>query len=441
MTLDANGFTRTTLTEIKDAIDADLKSEVSDSLNTTATGAIGQISSIIANAISAREELAEEVYNALNPDAATGTSLDNLCALTGTIRLSATQGTLTALCTGTALATLSTERKVSLNGYYWTSSSATALAATTAWASATAYTVGDVVTNDTPAKVYICTTAGTSAGSGGPTGTGTAITDGTVTWRYVGDGDGHVELDFTADDYGDDPVAYTYNDLTIETATPGWESAMALEDATQGRDEETNAALRLRRAQDIAATGNATVRAITGDVSSVSGVTHVHVFENDADGTDEDGLPPHSIEVVVLGGTDNDVAQAILDSKGAGIQDYGASSGTATDVEGNSETVYFTRPTEVSIYVDVELTKDADYPTDGDTQVKTAIVDHGNALGVGDDVVLSQLYDNIFSISGVVDVTLIEIGTAPAPSGTSNISIDDREVSDWDTSYITVTST
>jgi hypothetical protein len=57
----------------------------------------------------------------------------------------------------------------------------------TAWAVTTAYTVGEHVTNDTsPVKIYKCTTAGTSAASGGPTGTSSAITDGTVVWQYVG---------------------------------------------------------------------------------------------------------------------------------------------------------------------------------------------------------------------------------------------------------------
>jgi len=34
-------------------------------------------------------------------------------------------------------------------------------------------------------QVYLCTTAGTSAASGGPTGTGASITDGSVVWKYV----------------------------------------------------------------------------------------------------------------------------------------------------------------------------------------------------------------------------------------------------------------
>ncbi|MBI5543607.1 MAG: DUF3383 family protein, partial [Deltaproteobacteria bacterium] len=53
-----------------------------------------------------------------------------------------------------------------------------------AWVISTAYAVGAKRKNDTN-KVYECITAGTSAGSGGPTGTSQDITDGTCHWRYV----------------------------------------------------------------------------------------------------------------------------------------------------------------------------------------------------------------------------------------------------------------
>lgn len=53
------------------------------------------------------------------------------------------------------------------------------------WAASTAYQLLQQVTNDS-GKCYRCTTAGTSAGSGGPTGTGGSITDGTAVWTYVG---------------------------------------------------------------------------------------------------------------------------------------------------------------------------------------------------------------------------------------------------------------
>jgi len=55
-----------------------------------------------------------------------------------------------------------------------------------AWTLSTAYAiVGRIVSNDT-GKMYELITAGTSAGSGGPTGTGTDITDGTCHWKYIG---------------------------------------------------------------------------------------------------------------------------------------------------------------------------------------------------------------------------------------------------------------
>jgi len=52
-----------------------------------------------------------------------------------------------------------------------------------AWSASHAYVLADTVTNDT-LKVYKCITAGTSAGSGGPTGTGADITDGGAHWEY-----------------------------------------------------------------------------------------------------------------------------------------------------------------------------------------------------------------------------------------------------------------
>lgn len=52
------------------------------------------------------------------------------------------------------------------------------------WADTTPYGVGDLVTND-GGKLYVCTVAGTSDGSGGPTGTGSGIADNDVEWDFV----------------------------------------------------------------------------------------------------------------------------------------------------------------------------------------------------------------------------------------------------------------
>jgi hypothetical protein len=54
------------------------------------------------------------------------------------------------------------------------------------WAASTAYVAGDVRRNS--GNIYRCTLGGTSATSGGPTGTGSGIVDGTVTWEFVSTG-------------------------------------------------------------------------------------------------------------------------------------------------------------------------------------------------------------------------------------------------------------
>lgn len=64
---------------------------------------------------------------------------------------------------------------------------AIAAGTTQAWAANTLYLVGDRVING--GNEYLCDTEGTSAGSGGPSGTGTNITDGTTQWDYVGAAD------------------------------------------------------------------------------------------------------------------------------------------------------------------------------------------------------------------------------------------------------------
>ena len=50
------------------------------------------------------------------------------------------------------------------------------------WQASTPVIVGQYVTNG--GNSYVCTTAGTTAASGGPTGTGTGIADGTAVWNY-----------------------------------------------------------------------------------------------------------------------------------------------------------------------------------------------------------------------------------------------------------------
>jgi uncharacterized phage protein gp47/JayE len=244
------------------------------------------------------------------------------------------------------------------------------------------------------------------------------------------------------------PVVANTGTLTvIETAQAGWNSITNAADATLGEDAETDEDLRLRRETELRRAGAGAAEAIKVDVESVTGVTSVTVFENTSDAVDGDGMPAHSFEVLAVGGAANDIAQAIWDGKPAGIEDHGGTPGTATDTDGGTHTVAFTRPTDVPLYLDIFVTVNTDplqgavYPVDGDTQIKAALAAWGqDSLAIGSDLILSQLYPVIFGIDGVLDVTKIEAGTAPAPAGTVNVVIASRSKGSIDTANVTVTT-
>ena len=49
----------------------------------------------------------------------------------------------------------------------------------------------------------------------------------------------------------------------------------------------------------------------------------MQVYENDSNVVDAAGRPPHSVEVVVDGGSNTDIAAQILATKSGGINTYG----------------------------------------------------------------------------------------------------------------------
>lgn len=61
-----------------------------------------------------------------------------------------------------------------------------------AWQGSQAYTADQTITNGV--NQYRVVTGGTSAASGGPTGTGASITDGTVTWAWIAPANASVQL-------------------------------------------------------------------------------------------------------------------------------------------------------------------------------------------------------------------------------------------------------
>jgi hypothetical protein len=121
--------------------------------------------------------------------------------------------------------------------------------------------------------------------------------------------------------------------------------------------------LRSRRERSVARDAQAIIDAIFAAVANVPGVTQNVVLENDTDVTDSNGLPPHSFQVIVVGGVDEEIANVIWLKKPAGILSFGSATTQILDSQGIPHDISFSRPTTVDIYVEIDLTTFPEYPS------------------------------------------------------------------------------
>lgn len=435
------GFVLKPLAQIKADLEASFKATFGASIDLSPDGPFGQIIGILAGSLAEEWEQMQSIYNNAYPDTASGAALDNLCALTGITRLPAKPTKVTAILVGTA-GTVVALGKVASVASVATSrfdlDATVTISALTAWAGTTVYAAGALRTAS--GNVYYCVVGGTSGGVA-PSTTGTAIVDGTVTWRYIAAGTAAVAAALTCELTG--PTACNAGTLSvIETPVAGWNAVSNPADGTLGSNIETNPALRNRRAASVTAPGSSSVNAIRADVLAVAGVTSCVVYENVTDATDGQGRPPHSIEALVQGGTDAAVAAAIFGSKGGGLNTFGSTSSAVLDSQGISHTINFNRPTPVPIYITVNMVKAAaTWPADGPTQVTNALLTYGLTMAVGQPVNDALLYAPVLTVLGVADITNIRIGLAPAPGSSANLVLALRELAVFDSARVVVNVT
>lgn len=219
----------------------------------------------------------------------------------------------------------------------------------------------------------------------------------------------------------------------IETPVSGLNQSTNISDGVTGRDIETDAELRQRRLNSLQIGSAGTIDAIRSFIEqNVSDVSAVFVYENRTDLTDVEGRPPHSIEVVVDGGDDNEIAQAIWDTKPGGIQTYSdtGDSGDATDANGDNQIMNFTRPSSLDMYVEVlyELYNEESFPTDGEDLIKEAVLDYGNTLDIGEDVIPQRFFGYIYeAVSGLSTLEVrVKEGAPPSAADIVQIPISAR---------------
>ena len=132
----------------------------------------------------------------------------------------------------------------------------------------------------------------------------------------------------------------------------------------------------------------------------MDGVTFAAGYENYNDTTDAAGRPPHSIEIVVQGGSDEDVANIIWKNKAGGIRAYGKHYAYAIDINGNRQYLEFTRVNDVYLLLSVTVTSSGGLDDDYAARIKSLLMEE--ILSAGTTIRLQTFIRPIMeSVSGV----------------------------------------
>lgn len=251
-----------------------------------------------------------------------------------------------------------------------------------------------------------------------------------VTIPDSGEGLALIQAAETGPDYNTE--AGTVTVIINPSAVPGIESIRNKNDISGGRLKETDAEFRKRYHQSVDYSGGVNSDAIQAALlGDVNGVTSAFVYENDTDEEDDIyDLPPHSIEAVVYGGLDENIATCIYSRKAGGIQTVGNTEVSVLSASNQQMAIRFSRPTPKYIYIKVTELKTGNAYAGEDT-IRDALIGYigGNTaggLGIGESVTYIKLPGILTAVSGVEDFD-IQIGTDGSSYGRENIEIGYRE--------------
>ena len=225
----------------------------------------------------------------------------------------------------------------------------------------------------------------------------------------------------------------------IVTNRTGFLSCTNLIEPVLGRMQETDVELRQSYIKRISAHAARMTNSIESAIlDSVQGVTAVKCYENKTNLTDEYGRPPHSIEVVVSGGSDMEIAQAILEQKAGGIQTYGSTKVEVPSDDSQPVEVCFNRPQLVYAWLKITLTpsKREALPPNYADLVKTSVVDQCEEILPGRTLFIQELLGDVYrDVTGIgyIDVktfSTTDNGKTPEPEEygeNKNIAADVRQ--------------
>jgi uncharacterized phage protein gp47/JayE len=232
---------------------------------------------------------------------------------------------------------------------------------------------------------------------------------------------------------------------SIFNPTRGWQTATNPTAATPGTAVESDAALRRRQVQSTALPAQTPLQAILAAVANISGVQRYAIYENSTGLTDANGVPGHSISLVVLGGDIATIALVIEETKSPGTGTYGTTTEIVNDPSGVPVAINFFELEEIPIYVSLTIQVLPGFVSTTGDALKQSIADFINALAIGEEVFYNWIFGPA-SLTGdplnlTYRVTAMTIGIAPAPAGVADIPVAFNAAASCDIANIILTVT
>ena len=323
---DGNGLQVITQNERVGNLTQSFQEIYGEDINVESNSPDGQIINIFAQSLEDFYELLSQVNASFDPDQAIGTVLDQRCAINGIQRKAGTYTYVTIDVT--------TDRSVTLDGVDQV-------------APEQAYTVSDGEGN-----LFVL-----SATS--PIGAGTS----SLVFRALNVGNVEVLPNTIIN-----PVTIILGVKSVNN--PGG----ALQ---QGVNEETDAELRERRKQSVSISNQGYTDGLLAALLNIEDVTSANVYQNRTSTTDADGIPGHSIWVVVRGGTNEEIGEVMDNKVAGGVGMKGSTSVNVPQADGTNAVYYFDRPTGELLYASIDITPLNGQVIDTDA-LKDSIVSHFN---------------------------------------------------------------
>lgn len=186
---------------------------------------------------------------------------------------------------------------------------------------------------------------------------------------------------------------------TITTSVLGWRGVYNPFPSVAATPDESDESLRFRY-KNILGSQFGNKASMEAALNAISGVRYVKIQENVITSVTPDGRSGNGIAVVVLGGSEQLIAQTIFNYNSVGCLTDGDITEVITDINGGSQEVKFSRPNTKEIEIVMSLIVYPDFPTNGVDLIRQKIVEYFDTLGVGESVALSRLYTPMNEIKG-----------------------------------------